>query len=296
MPPVSPAERLSHVLARNRAGERAGVWAIRDAAPEAIRAALELARDRGQLAVIEKTVGDAEIAPQDVADRVRAMAVENGLPADRLLLGARLGPGPWCHLPAREAMAQAEAIAARHARAGFAKLHLDCALPCADETDPLQEAIVAKRAAALALAVEEALEEDAPRPVYVIGAEGPTPDDVRRAWHAHERAFAEKQLHDALPRIVAIALRSGVEDDDPFAAEAGAALAQAIAMLDGGVLEAVAGGDPVALIGNHVAVLQVGSAATTALRVGSPDAIADIRAALDPYADACGEHVSPWPR
>ena len=72
---ISPSDRLRTLFTRNRAGERVGVCSVCCAHPLVIRAALELARDRGQVAVIESTCnqvnqdgGYTGLTPQQFAD------------------------------------------------------------------------------------------------------------------------------------------------------------------------------------------------------------------------------------
>ena len=83
----NPAMQLSTIFRRNRAGERQGVCSVCCAHPMVIRAALELARDRHQVAVIESTCnqvnqdgGYTGMTPALFADQVRAIAREVGLP------------------------------------------------------------------------------------------------------------------------------------------------------------------------------------------------------------------------
>ena len=95
--------RLTDIFRRNRDGAMVGVYSVCSAHPLVIRAALELARDRGQLAVIEATCnqvnqdgGYTGMTPRAFAALVTGMAVEVGLPADDLVLGGdHLGPQPW---------------------------------------------------------------------------------------------------------------------------------------------------------------------------------------------------------
>lgn len=293
----APASQLSTIFARNRAGERQGVYSVCCAHPLVIRAALELARDRDQVAVIESTCnqvnqdgGYTGMTPQVFADQVRATAAEVGLAADRLVLGGdHLGPQPWRALPAEQAMAKAVTMIEHYARAGYGKLHLDCSMACADDPQALSDATIAARAARLAAAAEAALGAADPRPVYIVGTEVPAPGgmgegheidptapaSVRETWRAHEQAFAETQLHDALTRVVAIVVQPGLdfgnEDVVHFAPGGAADLADTVLDLDRAVYEAHSTdyqlpGAYTALVDMHFAILKVGPAATFALR------------------------------
>jgi D-tagatose-1,6-bisphosphate aldolase subunit GatZ/KbaZ len=289
--------RLRSIFDRNRAGTRMGVTSVCSAHPLVIRAALALARDRGQVAVIESTCnqvnqdgGYTGMTPQHFADQVRAAAREVGLAADMLVLGGdHLGPQPWRKLPAEEAMAKAVAMVAAYARAGYTKIHLDCSMACTDEPEALSDTTIAARAARLAAAAEAALPADAPRPVYVIGTEVPAPGgmgeghaivptapaSVAATWAAHEAAFSEAGLSDAFVRVVAIVVQPGLdfgnEEVVHFAPDAATDLAAAILPLGHAVFEAHSTDyqQPAAyaaLVDMHFAILKVGPAATFALR------------------------------
>lgn len=94
--------RLTEIFQRNRDGDKAGVYSVCSAHPLVIRAALELARDRRQIAVIEATCnqvnqngGYTGMTPSEFASLVRSMADDVGLSHDDLILGGdHLGPQP----------------------------------------------------------------------------------------------------------------------------------------------------------------------------------------------------------
>ena len=288
---------LRAIVDRNRTGDRQGVYSVCCAHPLVIRAALGLARDRGQVAVIESTCnqvnqdgGYTGMTPAQFADQVRATARSVGLPDRQLILGGdHLGPQPWRTLAADAAMAKAITMVEAYAMAGYEKLHLDCSMACADDTEPLSDAVVAGRAVRLARAAEAAIEQRALRPVYIIGTEVPapggmgeghaivptTPDSVRKTWHTHEQAFAEAGLTDVMPRVVAIVVQPGLdfgnEDVVRFVPAAADDLARTVLDLDGAVYEAHStdyqdAESFDALVRMHFAILKVGPAATFALR------------------------------
>ncbi|WP_420384182.1 class II D-tagatose-bisphosphate aldolase non-catalytic subunit [Novosphingobium sp.] len=288
---------LQTIFERNRAGEQQGVVSVCSAHPQVIRAALELARDRDQVAVIEATCnqvnqhgGYTGMTPEQFAQGVRATAAEIGLPGDRLVLGGdHLGPQPWRALPAEAAMAQAIAMIEAYARAGYTKLHLDCSMACADDAEPLGDAVIAARAARMAHAAEAALDPDAARPVYIIGTEVPAPGgmgeghaivptapaSVMTTWRVHDQAFADAGLGDVFARVVAIVVQPGLdfgnEDVVRFVPGDAADLAGTVSALGGAVFEAHStdyqDADSFrALVQMHFAILKVGPAATFALR------------------------------
>jgi len=294
--------RLKGIFDLNRAGEQQGVYSVCCAHPLVIRAALELARDRGQVAVIESTCnqvnqdgGYTGLTPEMFAEQVRTVAREVGLADDDLVLGGdHLGPQPWRSLPADAAMAKAVTMIEAYARAGYGKLHLDCSMACADDPEALSDTIIAERAARLAAAAEAAI-ADGPSlpvpalPVYVVGTEVPAPGGMgeghaivptapasaRETWHAHQRVFEQAGLSEALARVVAIVVQPGLDFGNEavvrFAPEEADDLADAVFDLDGAVYEAHSTDyqDPesyVALVDMHFAILKVGPAATFALR------------------------------
>lgn len=290
---------LRALFAANRRGAPLGVYSVCCAHPLVIRAALTLARDRGQVAVIESTCnqvnqdgGYTGLTPAQFAAQVRDMAGEVGLPpADLVLGGDHLGPQPWRKLPPAEAMSKATAMVEAYARAGYGKIHLDCSMACAGEPEDLGDAIIAERAARLAAAAEAALPAGAPRPVYVIGTEVPAPGgmgeghaivptapaSVQETWRAHQHAFAAAGLDDAFARVVAIVVQPGLdfgnEDVVHFQPADATDLADAVLSLDGAVYEAHSTDyqlpeSYIDLVRMHFAILKVGPAATFALREG----------------------------
>ena len=67
-------------------------------------------------------------------------------------------------------------MVADYVAAGFAKIHLDCSMSCADDPVPLAERTIAERAAKLCQAAEASFAGDAvDAPSYVIGTEVPVP-------------------------------------------------------------------------------------------------------------------------
>jgi D-tagatose-1,6-bisphosphate aldolase subunit GatZ/KbaZ len=186
-------------------------------------------------------------------------------------------------------MAKATAMVEAYARAGYAKIHLDCSMACAGDPEALGDAIVAERAARLAAAAEAVIAEGAPRPVYVVGTEVPAPGgmgeghgimptapaSVLETWRAHERAFADAGLDDALSRVVAIVVQPGLdfgnEDVVHFEPAGATGLSRSVDDLGTIVFEAHSTdyqAPPAyeALVDMHFAVLKVGPAATFALR------------------------------
>ena len=288
---------LREIFERNRSGEPIGIYSVCCAHPWVIRAALELARDYGQVAVIESTCnqvnqdgGYTGLTPAMFADQVRAMARGVGLPSAQLVLGGdHLGPQPWRDMPADAAMAKAKAMIEAYAKAGYGKLHLDCSMACADDPEALADDVIAARAARLAATAEAAVGAAENSPVYVIGTEVPapggmgeghaiTPTDpasVATTWRAHEAAFGQAGLTTVLDRVCAVVVQPGLdfgnEDVVHYNPPGATELSAAVLDLAGAVYEAHSTDYQLpdayrALVAGHFAILKVGPAATFALR------------------------------
>lgn len=278
-----------------QAGARPGIVSVCSAHPRVIAATLRHGRHRTHPVLIEATCnqvnhrgGYTGQTPALFRDGVLALAKEAGFSADRLILGGdHLGPNPWRHLPAAQAMAEAARMMADYAQAGFAKLHLDTSMACADDPLPLPLDLIATRAAELAQ-VAEANADPARPPVYVIGSEVPVPGGVAEPLHAlavttpasaaatlaaHRQAFDARGLGAAFDRVIGIVVQPGVEfgsaDVAVYAPDAARALVQA--PLPGVVFEAHSTDyqPPAALralVSDGFAILKVGPWLTFALR------------------------------
>lgn len=221
---------LSLAQDRNR-GKIRGIPSVCSAHPTVIATALAMGRDRGVPVLIEATCnqvnqdgGYTGMTPADFRDYVLGIAREVGFdPLGLILGGDHLGPNPWTGLPAAQAMERASAMVAAYAAAGFAKIHLDASMACADDPVPVPDAVIAERSARLA-AVAEA---HAPRPtVYVIGTEVPIPGGALEAVEGltvtaasaalataelHRAAFAAAGVPGVYDRVVGLVVQPGVE-------------------------------------------------------------------------------------
>jgi D-tagatose-1,6-bisphosphate aldolase subunit GatZ/KbaZ len=217
------------------------------------------------------------------------------------MLGSdHLGPNPWKHRPASEAMEKAEVLIEAYVEAGFSKLHLDTSMGCRGEPAALAGEKVAERAAGLAAIAER--HKGKLDPVYVIGTEvpvpggasqgsdhlGPTrPEAVEETLAVHEAAFGAHGLQDAFSRVIALVVQPGVEfgNADVVHFDAGKArmLRAALGAHPGIVYEAHSTDYQTAhglrgLVENGFAILKVGPWLTFALREAlySLDAVADV--------------------
>ncbi|AOK47927.1 tagatose-bisphosphate aldolase [Burkholderia sp. MSMB617WGS] len=174
---------LREIFDANRAGRASGIYSVCSAHRLVLEAALEAARADESPLLVEATCnqvnhrgGYTGMTPADFRRDVDSLAREAGFPAQALILGGdHLGPNPWRHLAARDAMREARAMVAAYVAAGFTKIHLDASMACADDAAPLPDATIAERAAQLCAAAEEAAAGAGVSPVYVVGTEVPTP-------------------------------------------------------------------------------------------------------------------------
>lgn len=301
---------LDFIVAAQKFGYPLGIPSVCSAHPLVLEAALRHGVAHGTPVLIEATCnqvnqfgGYTGMTPAEFARLVRGLAGQTGFPEERLILGGdHLGPLPWAHEPAEQAMEKAADLVRAFVRAGFTKIHLDCSMPLGGEAVPSVE-VIAERVARLARVAEEAAGEQRGELRYVVGsevppaggakaAEGPPPvtrpEDAKEAIEAIRRAFLALGLEAAWERVIALVVQPGVEFGDEAVYEynrsAAASLSRYIEGVPGLVYEAHSTDyQPVealkALVEDHFAILKVGPALTFALREGA-FALADIEAAL----------------
>lgn len=216
-----------------QAGHPRGITSVCSAHPLVIEAALRAGQAAGSAVLIEATCnqvnqegGYTGMTPTGFRAFVERIATGIGFDLANLILGGdHLGPNPWRHLPAEEAMSHATVMIGAYVAAGFGKIHLDASMACLGESDPLPTALIATRAARLAQASEAAAQAIS-KPVYVIGTEVPipggameeitelqvtTPADAIETIEAHHRAFADLNLSSAFARTIGLVVQPGVE-------------------------------------------------------------------------------------
>ncbi|MEU5445358.1 D-tagatose-bisphosphate aldolase, class II, non-catalytic subunit [Streptomyces griseofuscus] len=228
---------LSEVVRRQKAGQPQGITSVCSAHPLVIEAAVVQARESGGHVLVEATSNQVDqyggytgMRPADFRDLVYRIAVESGLPLDRVILGGdHLGPNRWQSLTPDEAMERADALVAAYVAADFTKIHLDCSFACAGDPVPLTDDVVAERAARLIRVAEEtAGPERTERIRYVIGTEVPTPggahetlgtlvpttpEAARTTLEQHRKAFARHGIDEVWPRVIALVVQPAVEFD-----------------------------------------------------------------------------------
>lgn len=232
---MSSTTTLSTLPARFASGARGGITSICSAHPLVIEAALLEGIATNTDVLIEATCnqvnqdgGYTGMSPADFRRFVEDIAARLGFDTKRLILGGdHLGPNPWKHLPAEEAMQKSEIMMDAFVRAGFTKIHLDTSMGCAGEPAALPDAITAERAARLAKISEKAAAESGfDLPVYIIGTEVPIPggameeieeleltkpDAALETVAIHRKAFAALGLEDAFSRAIGVVVQPGVE-------------------------------------------------------------------------------------
>lgn len=222
----------------NRKGAPSGMFSVCSANALVLEATLRHACEQGSdLVILEATSnqvnqdgGYTGMRPADYADFVAGIAQRAGFNMDNVVLGGdHLGPNAWQGESAQSAMAKAEIMIDQYVSAGFRKIHLDCSMSCADDSVPLPDSTVAKRAARLCRVAEAAYEKSGgAAPVYIIGTEVPVPGgaaddldelvvttqaDAEQTIQIHKAIFDEAGLQLAWPRVIAAVVQPGVEFD-----------------------------------------------------------------------------------
>ena len=146
-----------------------GIFSVCTANPVVIRSALRLAKEEGFTLAVEATANQVDqfggytgMRPADYAAMVEAIAADEGVPADRYILGGdHLGPLTRCGEPEEKAMPFAKELVRQYVLAGFTKIHLDTSMRLAsdDQQIPLDVRVCARRGAELAEVVWQAYAE-----------------------------------------------------------------------------------------------------------------------------------------
>lgn len=244
-------------ILRNSNTDQKGVCCVCTSSPLVLQAVIRHAARHGYVLVIEATAnqvnqfgGYTGMKPADYAALVNSIMVQEGLAADRVVLGGdHLGPLTWQDLTEDRAMSNSEALVTAYVLAGFTKIHIDTSMRVAsdDPSLPLDVRVCARRGARLAACVFRAYEQllsrdpEAVRPVLVIGSEVPipggsqihedfvaptSPEEFRRQYQVFREEFKEAGV--PFDDVAAFVVQPGVEFGDDFVCQYNHANAEAL--------------------------------------------------------------------
>jgi D-tagatose-1,6-bisphosphate aldolase subunit GatZ/KbaZ len=278
-----------------------------------IEATIRQAEEDGGAVLIESTSnqvnhdgGYTGMTPDQFREFVYRIADGLDFDRQRLVLGGdHLGPNPWKNLSPSEAMLGAAETVRQYVAAGYSKIHLDTSMACAGESDPLDDQVIADRAAELCAVAEQSA--SAEKPLYIIGTEVPPPGGAqhklqtvevtseaaaKKAIEVHRKAFLSRGLDSAWSRVVALVVQPGLEFGDTtvvdYVPEKSNHLTRLLDEEPGLVFEAHStdyqNADAyVYLVKRGFAILKVGPALTYAMREAL-EALEDIERQLVPSA------------
>lgn len=238
---MNSVSQLQSILKGNLNTGKGGLYSVCSSKEEVIRSAMLFARSKEYPLLIESTSNQVDqyggytgMRPHDFASYTRKIAASCDYPVEKLLLGGdHLGPNAWQAESPESSMAKAADLIRSYIEAGYRKIHLDTSMPCKGDPKPLSDAIVAERAAALALVAETAWKDAGSKgeaPVYIIGTEVPTPggskaeeeflqptspEAAKESYRIHREAFVSSGLGQVWEeRIIAMVVQPGVEFGD----------------------------------------------------------------------------------
>lgn len=298
---ASPDSLLS-MVAEQKKGIPRGVYSICSANPVVIEACLRQALPDNQDILIEATCnqvnqfgGYTSMTPPDFASAIGGIAASCSFPTEQIILGGdHLGPNPWQTETAESAMGKSRVMVRDYVMSGFAKIHIDTSMHCADDDHrhPLRPEIIAERAADLCEVAEHATDErpGASRPVYVIGTEVPIPGgettphqlimptsagEAQQTLELFRTVFERRNLQRAWERVIGLVVQPGVDfgnaEIHEYRREYAQSLSRMIERVPGIVFEAHStdyqrSSHLKQMVEDHFAILKVGPALTFALR------------------------------
>jgi D-tagatose-1,6-bisphosphate aldolase subunit GatZ/KbaZ len=299
------APSFPSVLTPDRGGSIRGLYSVCSSHSLVLESAVRHAALTGCPVLIEATAnqvnqygGYTGMKADDFARGLDALCKLAGAdPALVIFGGDHLGPFPWRHMPADEAMGRAETLVRSFVRAGARKIHLDASMALGDDHGPaLAPRTATERSARLCAAAEDewrrilAERPGAKAPVYVIGTEVPIPggvqgtekgpvptrpEDFRTEVELHREVFASKGLAQAWERVIAVVVQPGVEFDSvtvfPYLRERSLTLIHALEEYPSLVFEAhstdyQSDSALAALVDDKFSILKVGPGLTFVLR------------------------------
>lgn len=223
-------------IQRHKTTGQGGLVSICSAHPAVIEASVKLFKDEKALLLLESTSNQVDqfggytgLTPAQFVAQTKKQVADLGFPLERLVFGGdHLGPNAWQHLPAEEALLNAEELVRQYTLAGYDKIHLDCSMACADDPKILDDETVATRSARLMKICEEtrASMKDALPIAYIIGTEVPVPGgakeefegvpptkvaDAEKTLNVHREIFKQAGLESAWHRVIGLVVQPGVE-------------------------------------------------------------------------------------
>ncbi|MFP4668084.1 MAG: class II D-tagatose-bisphosphate aldolase non-catalytic subunit [Desulfosalsimonas sp.] len=241
-----PQKHLESIGPRQRKAEIAGIYSICSSHRMVLEAAFTQAGKDESPLLIEATCnqvnqfgGYSGMIPADFADYIYSMAGRMGFDRKKLMIGGdHLGPYVWKSEPAENAMKKAEKLISDCIRAGYAKIHLDASMPLGDDnTEQISHELSAQRTARLCRAAEntaQQMQQKHPPPVYVIGAEVPTPGgslalphdvpvsqpaEVEEFIEVCKKQFLNSGLAEAWNRVIAVVVQPGIDFGETWVAQ-----------------------------------------------------------------------------
>lgn len=228
------------MISGQKKGRPKGICSLCSANGFVLKAAMYDAKRKNVPVLIEATSNQVDqfggytgMTPEKFRQYVEKIAVETGLDAEKVILGGdHLGPNAWQGESSKSAMEKAKELVKCYVSAGFAKIHLDASMPCADDPGLLKDEIIAERAAELCESAESAVSGKTKPfmlPVYIIGTEVPVPggakeqisgihitsaDDIDKVVNLSKEAFLKRGLKSAWERVIAVVVQPGVEFDE----------------------------------------------------------------------------------
>ncbi|MEP0072657.1 MAG: D-tagatose-bisphosphate aldolase, class II, non-catalytic subunit [Marinomonas sp.] len=293
---MSKTNMLKTLVSRNLKGDRVGIYSVCSANRYVLEAAMLTAKENESILLIEATCnqvnqdgGYTGMTPIDFVDYVADIAKQMAFNMSNIILGGdHLGPNPWKHLPAEEAMKKAINMVKNYVSSGFTKIHLDASMSCSDDPTPLNPNVIAERAALMCQAAESITLTK--KPCYIIGTEVPVPggaqedldelavtkiDDLNQTINTHAELFKSLNIESALERVLGVVVQPGVEFDHASVIEyqpsKATELKNAIHQYDNIVFEAHSTdyqteAGLTSLVQDHFAILKVGPGLSFAMR------------------------------
>lgn len=288
---------IGDIIRNHKATGEGGIFSVCSANPYVIEAALLHAKlwNVNHL-VIEATCnqvnqfgGYSGMKPENFIRFVKDLSQKIQFPCEKIIFGGdHLGPNPWQDENSAIAIENARDLVISYVNAGFKKIHIDCSIACKDDILPLSDEVIAKRAAYLISAAEDAAKGKGDLN-YIIGSEVPVPggasevinslaptqiSSVSETIAAHKAEFAAQNLDHAFAKTIAIVVQPGVEFDNHLVHDFAPAMAKALSQFienEAIVYEAHSTDYQTksslkALVQGHFAILKVGPALSYAMR------------------------------